>query len=246
MMNIFLRCFNLPSILLRYPGEKGDGGSDYSIAIAQIDKNRQPLQDLIKKRIISTTSRIFSDKNLEQATCLRVEYTEVLKRILSKHPSFDIESIDSMLNAETRRLATLAINEDDSNMSSIIALPELISIALREEKRLDSRKHPTQISVTQRDQILTSLHRITGASEWKFSQKNGLLSWIQLSDQAEATMIADRIKRADVATITLAQRKDDLTIWVVRCDDINFQKLIKIDSVAEVAEAVAAITLKKA
>ncbi len=47
MVNIFLRYFNLPSILLRHPGEKDDKKSAYSEAIAQLDKTREPLQQLI-------------------------------------------------------------------------------------------------------------------------------------------------------------------------------------------------------
>jgi fido (protein-threonine AMPylation protein) len=226
IINIFLRYFNLPSILLRHPGEKTDENSDYSKAIAQINESTQPLQNLIKKRILDAQQSDFSNDKLRQIISLRVELTDILKRIQRKHPNYDLELMQNKVN-----IIFLSLQSTDEETASLELLTEVMKHAVAEEMKLD-KPHPVPYSLnalnnSQKTNLISGLESLTGKSGWKLNQRNGLITWVESTDKVEAQSIQDRLMKLNVATLTLAQRKDNPGIWVVKCEHINYFKLLE-------------------
>ncbi len=72
-INIFLRSFNLPSILLRHPAERDDPNSSYSLAITHIDHDRSYLYNHIKSRIEIAQTMPFDDALRMETITYRVK-----------------------------------------------------------------------------------------------------------------------------------------------------------------------------
>jgi prophage maintenance system killer protein len=93
MMNMFLRLFNRPSILLRLPGEKENASSLYSRTMNQMSDSRELLQLLIKTRIAEAERTSFSNPAIRQKISYQINSFEVIQRIISNHESFKAASL---------------------------------------------------------------------------------------------------------------------------------------------------------
>nr|WP_256478786.1 Fic family protein [Legionella sp. 27cVA30] len=90
LINLFLRAFDYPSIVLRHPGERKNQNSQYQQAFAQIDSSLLPLQKLIHTRIVEAQKNVFEDKKLKKLIEIRVGFSDLLQQIKRKHPTFDV------------------------------------------------------------------------------------------------------------------------------------------------------------
>ncbi len=230
-MNCFLRSFDLPSILLRHPGEKAVDESAYSIAIAHIDISREPLIELIKKRIIDARIQPFSDSTIEQLVRLRIELSEVARRIQQKKPTFDIELITSkvMLNTKVYSEAE-ELAQTDINAAQVVIAKEMLKIGLCEEKKLDAQlKAPAfclgKISPLQRDVLLLNLLKLSEQTGWKVNETNGLITFLECSDRKLAETITSKLSSANFAEVSLMRRADNQEISVIKCEKVNLLKL---------------------
>lgn len=236
-MNIFLRFFNLPSILLRLPGDKGKEDSEYSKAIAQITTDREPLRQLIKKRIIEAQRKPFSDPALEKSVSLRLEFSELLQRIHVKDPTFPLDSI----SVDARTLSGALASCKNETEQSIVYISELIRIATNIEKQLGRTVKPIRpsllsaVTADQKEQFKAGLSRLSGISDWKFLSRDGIVLWTESKDKAALEAAAEKLKAANVAKITFAHTKTDATNWVIKCEEINYKKLMDMTSSAAAA-----------
>ncbi|BCA94760.1 hypothetical protein TUM19329_11210 [Legionella antarctica] len=227
LVNIVLRAFDLPGILLRHPGENCDEGSDYSKAIAQLDKTLVPLQTLILKRIETAKESTFVDEQLKQIVSLRVSLSDLLKQIQKKHPKYDIEPIQHMLSESV--LKSLS-SVKDINTASIIVLTEILQSAANEEKRLDDARKikallPTPVSPTEKQALIHAFEQLTGMTGWKSNSSNGLVVWLELKDKSTAATTASGLQKLNAATVTLANRSDN-GMPVIQCKLIDIKKII--------------------
>lgn len=229
LMNIFLRHFNLPSILLREVGQRNVDNTDYAYAIAQIDKSIHPLKELIKKRVIAAQSQPSSDNTLKQLVLLRVELSNVAERILQIRPGYNLE----LLRSEATKNISSAIKGLDTINATIIFLKEAIRIGLKTEEHFNKQTQSGPYSLTilsneQKQQLSEGVEKLTECPGWKVSQTKGLVVWAQFNSEGEAKQAASKIMLHHIADLTVAQRADKKEFWVVKCDNIQFQKLVQL------------------
>lgn len=224
LVNIFLRYFELPSVMLRQPNDDKNKNSDYFQAIQQINLTRTPLIQLIKKRILDAQQGDYKNEKLFTLVKLRITLAEKLSLILLKNPSYDLESLHNEVNYNDS--LTKMPNED----AQCIVLDQLITAA---HKKAEALNKPNLVSLSilnglnnnQKEQLKAGLASLSGVNNWKVYSKNGVMAWIELNDKSKASEIAEKLKKANVAKITCSHIKDNDKIWVVKCDEIQFNKI---------------------
>ncbi|CEK11170.1 Fic family protein [Legionella hackeliae] len=230
IINIFLRAFDLPSILLRHPGEKENESSLYSQAIAQIDKTLEPLTELILKRIRDAQEKPFVDEELKTVIALRLTLSTLLQNILKKYPTLDIDGLQKQISPITMLAISISPN---SNKSAMIILSELIHLAREEEKKMDAvfsklfLPQPT-VSATEKEQIVNALEKLTGLTGWKTANSK-LIVWIDLPDYS-ANEIADivlNLQSTQAIEVSSGKRSDN-GIPSIQCRNINIAKLLEL------------------
>lgn len=228
LLNILLRSFDLPSILLRYPGDKADKKSLYSRAIEQIDQSRALLQELIKLRITEAQHIPFNDPKLAKTILLRVGVAEILNRIRSKHPHFNIETIHNAIYEMP------LWNQMDSATATIFLLACMINVASYWEKKLDAKAQPVthainfpRAPITDEDArlLIANLNLITAKTGWRLSLKEGILAaWIEIPSETEAKSLYERFANNSILTAKLMRRKDNKVTAII-CENIQVEKL---------------------
>lgn len=239
IMNIFLRYFDLPSILLRYPGEKEDAASAYSIAIAEIDRSRVPLQTLIFDRIQQARINPFENQLLRETVLLRVEIKDIVLRIKQKAPNFDSDTIRTEIIAD-KEFITQAESITNIELMSLFFVKKMHQLAQNEERRIDlclqHRSKPVTtgfgLSVFTeelRQKQISNLTALTGISNWRISHRNGITTaWIECTDDSQARSLFEKMESLKISTNKLARRADNKAIWVVRCERLDSQKLTQL------------------
>lgn len=226
LINLLLRSFSLPSILLRYPGERSNENSQYYEAIDAIDSTLVPLQKLIKLRVKEALKKPFRDTELEKLISLRVGVSHLVTRIHTKHPKFDTQSLlDGVPPLPGYPMST--------NQIMIFNLSSLIVYAGKREKELDEMNTKTQsrnfgistpVSSDRISQLKSDLEKISGTSGWKVNQKSGLVSWLEVSEMTQAREIEGKLNQTQAITATVTTRRDN-QMPVVKCDSINIEKI---------------------
>lgn len=223
LINILLRSFELPSILLRHPGEHADKNSLYFKAIELIDQDRAHLQNLIFHRIQEAQQKMFSDEVLEKTIHLNVKLCELITRIHKKYPSFNLESMRDNVNRNDPNYT-----EDKQQY----ALTAMITIATKQEKILDEKhKNPlipftlhAKLNKEETTLLISNFQRISNKSDWKINQKNGLIAWIEVPDLNEAKKIKIKLEKTAAFSVFLSCRQDN-KIPVITCKNINYGQL---------------------
>ncbi|WED42911.1 Fic family protein [Legionella cardiaca] len=229
LINIFLRSFDLPSILLRHPGEKENANSNYAKAIAELDHSLQPLNELILHRILVAQKETFADEQLKQIISLRVALSTVLQRIHKKHPSFDLESLRDKISPSILLAANFS---EDMNATSLLLLTSLLAIADEEEKRLDATKIkpllPPVMNIEEKQNLLQALEKLTGQTGWAISNGTGLAAWIKQATAEQAEQTFKTLESLDLGTVTILDIKtgDGQVQSVVQCKNVNVKKLL--------------------
>ena len=76
-------------------------------------------------------------------------------------------------------------------------------------------------------QIILHLEQFSAFSGWKTNSRNALVAWMETTDSALAETIANKIRTAEFAKITVAKRSDNPAMSVVKCDDLDIQRLFR-------------------
>ena len=241
MLNVFLRYFNLPSIILRYPGEKEDETSLYAQAIAEIDSSRALLQQLIKERISAEQKQPFVDADHEEVVCLQLTWLQLVDRIQKNSPDFNVNAFQHAIiqefKPETSDKGRIQLFNACIQFAVIMYLtPESIKASVTEAGMFAA---PKEISKTAVKAAFASLSK-TEDSSWKATNKEaaGLVCWIELTDKARAEQVVADLKAFGLADIELKTRTDNKN-WVVTCANINVEKLMQVATPAAVASCTA-------
>jgi hypothetical protein len=136
LINILLRSWGLPSILLRYIGEKENSESEYAQAIDQIDTTRKPLERLIRKRIVEAQAQPYSQQKKYDLTCIRLAIYEALKRIQKNHPKQNLNLICDLGRSESEGFSELVDNDEQV----LCVMSKILKGVQEDEKRLDQEK----------------------------------------------------------------------------------------------------------
>lgn len=219
-MNMFLRAFGYPSILLRYPGERHDETSIYAKAFAQANQNRDALKALIKHRIIQEQNNPYSNPTLEKVIELRVGLLCLFNRIKSNHPTFNVELAHEAGIAQMPHYIAQDTELPDDE-KSILLLCSLIAYIENIEKNLDEKK---RMSIDPED-IRAKLITISGQTGWKSYPKHSVFL---LENQSEELIrdLATRLEAINVAKLTVTRRQDN-QMPVLKVEQVQGRKLLE-------------------
>ncbi len=252
IMNIFLRSLDLPSIVLRQVGENTDPKSPYSLAMDRLKTSTDMLEKLIYQRIIAAKKEAYSAPEREKVVELRVQFVVLARRIETMDRAYNCDVIKHMACDTPVCRAALQGATAYSDRIGIVMMEQMLLIAQRIESQLTSlKKAPVfslaaQLSEEQKSKLMSGLIQLSGQSGWKVNQKNGLVTWVELSDKSVAREVESKLSRSGVAVVTLATRKDNPTISVVKCEQINFKTLVDIvesEKIERVKESLAQASL---
>ena len=237
VMNIFLRGFGLPSILLCYPGDKTNEESAYSRAIAQIPVSRTLLQELIKSQIIAAQQSEYSNDDLNRVMHQKIELVGILKRIQERRPTYNLDKIkiDSMRTLGLAGSKVVGLKRD------VLAMRVFITIATQEEQKLEVSERSqlslvAVLTVEQRTLLKQGLCKFSGHDTWKITQRKGVSAWIEMTDIDEAGKIEEKLNAADIAEQIMITRADHKSAFVVKCVAIKYQKLLRDSASVDAAE----------
>lgn len=239
LINLFLRAFDYPSIVLRHPGERKNQNSQYQQAFAQIDSSLLPLQKLIHTRIVEAQKDVFEDKKLKKLIEIRVGFSDLLQQIKRKHPTFDVNRFqqESAGAPETKMALEMENLVDASTFLLSAALTKLAQI----EKKLDNEKQkklmmfqPAPLDRQQIPAILDAVKKITGLEGWKQNANSGVI-WLEFPDMdmQKARKAASKLEQTKALRVTVAPRLDN-KIPVLKCENIDYQKLTRFSGQNEV------------
>ena len=121
----------------------------------------------------------------------------------------------------------------DTNTATIMLLKETIRIALKTEEYFKNKATSAPYSLAllnnqQKEQLIEGVEKLTKCTGWKVSQTKGLVIWAQFNSESEAKEAAKKIIPHNIAVLTVAQRSDKKEFWVVKCDNVQFQKLVQL------------------
>lgn len=228
LINIFLRSLNLPSIILKFPGEANDDSSLYSIAFNAINVSRKPLAQLILTRINAEIAAPYADAKLQLKLELKLKALEGLKKILAFSIDYNIDEIEEKTMRVPRRFSPSEIEILRFERLNKL-LPGIIA-SLNQSKPL----RPVLLTTEQKAQLSLCLKQISGHDGWKINCRAGITAWFESRDKTIARDVnqALRIIPADIAKkIVMGTRPDAPDIWIVKCEQIDFGQVI--DSVGD-------------
>jgi prophage maintenance system killer protein len=230
LTNTFLRAFGYPSIVLRHPGERENKNSLYQKAFAEVDTSLIPLIELISSRVIEAQEKAFANEKLKKLIVLRVTLSDLLQETKSKHPAFDIRLFQKQVfsSPETLFAMQIADETDASILVLSMSINKLSQIAEKLEQ--EKQKKPTLFSTATLDSkqisvVVRGLEKISGQTGWKHNSKKGFVTWLELPDMESAKTIASQLESIKAAKVTLSRRSDN-KIPVIKCEEIDYQKLI--------------------
>ncbi|WP_019216423.1 hypothetical protein [Legionella tunisiensis] len=161
---------------------------------------------------------------------LRVAFSDLLQETKSKHPKFNIVAFEKKLLSSPKSL--FAMQMADATAASICILSTGIDelSKLAEQLEQEKQKKPTLFSTAIIDSkhisaVINSLENISGQVGWKHNAKKGFVTWLELPDMEKAKEIASKLESTKAAKVTLSRRADN-KIPVIKCEDIDCQKLI--------------------
>lgn len=219
LINVFLRAVELPSILLRNPGEKKIKSSSYTNAIQCINQTREPLANHILQRISTSVDKPFANEKLADIVILRCDMVEQLQLLQQQFPHIDINRYALELDKCARHPKALQCSNQEDNAICVLTL--FLEFIIQEKKNLESpsknnNKAPiflvtTQLTFGERNQLKQDLTTLTQNNGWKINPKDHLAGWIEISDINEAGRVKDLINQLGIANAVLKQRIDTKT-----------------------------------
>ena len=201
LLNILLRSFDLPSIVLRFPQEANDPSSEYAQAILHLNESQEPLKALIKKRIIAEKASPYKDELLAETIMLRMDLNETMRRIKADDPK---STINSLLERE------VPVPVSDSQIAQRDFLISSIRVAQSEEKRLQQVK-----------KIKGDLNTCSGIAGWK---EKGSIYWLETTE-AVAKRIGSELQLTLKRGVVISATKKKPEVWVVKCEGFDEKAL---------------------
>ncbi len=224
LMNILLRAYNQPSILLRYPNERHNPNSSYTRAFDAIAESRDLFKAHIKQRILDESKTPYSNEKLQKTIELRVSMALICKRIETKHPSSDINAIFKKAD-DSIPLVIYMVDDEEHKMQ--LALQSLIASLGTVEKQLDVKK------ASSKETVIEKLIGISGEKAWK-AYKNGSLYLLENTSISHISTIAEKLKATEAMKVTITRRMDT-QIPVLKIEQVNALRLSNY-SIPEVQE----------
>lgn len=225
-LNTLLVSLGLPSILLRYPGDREDETSLYCQAMKEIDDSREKLAALIAHRLSSPP---YNSELSENIMLIQYELYALLKSI---HDTFGFVCVtkffDKIIDDVGNVIDMQRLEEEDGELKVRLDANKLM---LTERNNFFTKSSefatPKSISVF----IIAKLKQLTG-EDWKISQKTGnQIAWtIFKSTEHQQTCLAS-LRNCFVGTETTikdGKPKGKSDSWMIQIENINLDALSKV------------------
>lgn len=251
-MNTVLRALDWPSILMRYPCERNDPNSSYYQAIEKINTNQELLFKHIKNRIEETKGKgEYSNQELAELIKLRLQFGEIILLIKDKFPKYKINDLylDLVKKIEAKWEKKLQgdMDKKDQGLGNLFIKSSLrfyIDSFTKEFENLQeqttSTDRITASSVIQREyrqeekqKIIEKLEELTGKS-CKSNSINGFLL-LDLQEK-ESVHLFEALQATQALRVQV--RGDTQTQKALCIDQVNFEKLLAIESLANYSKMV--------
>jgi len=230
LMNAVLLSLGFPSISLR------DSSEYQKKALFTLQRSRKDLAALIKKRVLEEQKKPSSDANMLDIRSMRINLALSSWRILAKEPDYDLEKI--VANPQE-------IEEFDQLRfrSPHRALIKLLTYPMLRARKIEEVLYPTPVaeilaarqslSDINLEKLKAGLAHITEHAGWN-TQANGQSVWLIMTDLEEAKTVQNRLTQAGVGTIECKPALEQKEAWSVQCQDLDFKKVIKIQTTVQV------------
>ena len=199
LMNLCLRSFDLPSIVIRYPGDDENPESDYAQAFAHIDESRKYLSELILKQILAEQEKTKFD-TLELELChLRLQVLDALQDLAKRHFSLDwlyqrgrlplLISYEFCQGKNLKYLECLQLQELLLESNKLLKVSSSLTVSpCFFSKHLKSGASGS-IPGSKFQELKSFLTELTGISPWKYSRESDGVAWIQVDFMHQAKSI---------------------------------------------------------
>ncbi len=229
LLNTLLVAMNYPSIVLRYPGDKDDKDSDYTLAFNDIENTREPFVQLIFKRL---HNGLFEDKASECAMLYKAELSDEIANLSSDFIKYAMRSATGCVPTKGEFVDFLIekFGEPDQNKQTPSEIQRdyaRFSLDFISKKRLERIQETYK---TKKDFVLMQVSRVTNttAGVWKcFNDKTlyqNPIVYREFADENMRDACANILKDTMCMSVICTKRKDN-GIPVIKLENFNFQKL---------------------
>jgi prophage maintenance system killer protein len=229
-INILLRSWGYPSILLRYPGDKSNDSSIYAKAIASIDSSREPLTRLIHARILEAQKTEFSDPKLKRIIEYRVELGHAFAQMKREFPRVDVNKVHTELVNQQKIQDIITKSSSDEELKILLLATEL-SLVYEKLNELKKQKSPGfslgTLSADNVEFLRNKLYNVTGLHGWKVNNANGIIAWLELPNEKNPDHIKYRVEALSFAKHVVIARRKDNGVLVLKCEEVNPYKLME-------------------
>lgn len=259
LVNIILRSFDQPSILIREPHERDDKSSLYSRTIQSLSsQNPNPalFAELVKYRLTQTKEHgVYKNTTLDALIPLRVKIARLRSKIAAISSAKKEQEIHHAIIEQTKEELVAYMNKHGfgySDTMSLFANNLLLPIyeaRLRElENQMSNnvvRFNPTAKTYTAQEKsaLADMLAGLSAYDQWKIYQKNGALVALHTvtNDEQGHSLIAT-LKKTGTCDAILQRVATDKSL-VVYVSNINIAALNKLSSTSVPEAGVASNSL---
>lgn len=236
IVNIILRSFNKPSILVRYPHERHDPKSAYQITLKNADKDPEAFDKHFKNRMHEKT--VYSDAELETWAVNRERCAVVYAKIMREFPQYDVDALEvkhneefnnthmtEFLMASMRKISA----KPDADMLEVEAEihQEMRVLCLAEkwpllEKTLQSLRNDTSLisKLIQHQQqsklatagLVSHLARLTGEKGWLVYGTDKPTVLLYQDDKTKAAAIVATLQKTQAMEVKLLENPSVIEI----------------------------------
>mgnify|MGYP001080341987 CR=1 FL=1 len=231
-LNIVLRSFNLPSIVLRHPHEKGDNKSLYARAFDQFNKSTKNLQELILLRLKEAQSIPFKDEQLKKLVIVRVTFNDLISEFKQKNTDFSISEFITDFNFnksnnEKRNLlqASKGLTQDQISYETILLMLAFLNSYIKDQKTSLTHSFTFFGTSPKLTTIQNQLETITQISPWKLNAKECDAYWIRLPSKAEAQKTQALLEKLVIAGEIKCEQIKNSTEAVLICKKVISSRL---------------------
>lgn len=240
-INIIIRSFLLPSILIRQPNEKESPDSSYCQAIKHIDTEPGLLIQHIMSRILEAQKTEFKDDVLRETVTLRVASCSIVRKIIKEFPSFNI---NEFYKEQTRKIQQMNEKVMDVNEYYLTASRVFNEAVTRQFQELRNPPPPPKYSISavlirkysvdEIKVIVEKLESLTGYYGWQTYNKSGLSIVLNFKDKNVANKLVDVFQcKASHALDAKFMMSANTGNFVVLLENIKIRLLLSISSLFE-------------
>jgi prophage maintenance system killer protein len=251
IMNLMLRSFKLPSILVKLPQEYLEEKPVSSAAFKSMDTNLLPMMKLIESRIQQELRQPFSHPRMQEFNRLQCRKADLILTIIAQYPKYNvvhalgsIPRIPQIINKQLSKFdqqIESQISSEETTISFLSKwLQDLDNKAARPKTDLSLAGTLFQAPESIEDSVRSKLEQVSSVKLWKKKGSDRELQlWREFESKEEAVTTHEVLsKYKTMMEVTLSKRADNQKN-VILCKNIQIDAFLKSSLVStEVAQAI--------